>query len=124
MSKKRVLVVDDMEINRSMIKTFISLLGFDVETANDGLEALRKATVSAFDAIFSDVEMPNVNGFELLARLKKNPATKSIPVIMLTTLDKDEHVNKARQLGAAHYIVKPFNKDKILNALRSVGLYQ
>jgi DNA-binding response OmpR family regulator len=116
---KKILMVDDTAIYRTQMQLFLSLYKFQVFLAVDGLDALKKMENETFDLVISDVEMPNMNGFELLASIKRKNA--SMPVIMLTTLDKDVHIEKAKKLGADFYIVKPFTKEKIEEALKSIG---
>ncbi len=115
--KKQVLIVDDMEINRNAIKTFLFFLKFDATLAVDGLEAKRLLETKTYDLIVSDIEMPNMNGFELLAFVKKSSVHKNIPMIMLSTLDSPEVMERCKKLGASSYIVKPFTKDKFETAL-------
>jgi len=120
--KKQVLIVDDMEQNRKSIKTFLFFLHFDATLASDGLEARKLLETNRFDLIVSDIEMPNMNGFELLAFVKKSPALKNIPVIMLSTLDTPEVMDRCKKLGAGTYIVKPFTKEKFESALAAINL--
>jgi CheY-like chemotaxis protein len=115
--KKQVLIVDDMEINRNAIKTFLFFLKFDATLAVDGLEAKKLLETKTYDLIVSDIEMPNMNGFELLAFVKKSSVHKNIPMIMLSTLDSPEVMERCKKLGASSYIVKPFTKDKFETAL-------
>ena len=96
MSKPRVLVVDDGALNRNFIKTYLTVNGFEVDTAEDGLLGLERVKKSKYDLIFSDVEMPNMNGLEFLKNLKTNEESKNIPVVMLTTVDKPEVVEIGR----------------------------
>lgn len=121
MDKKRVLVLDDMEMNRSMIKTFLTFYHFDIDLAEDGLKGLEFLKSQKYDLIFSDIEMPNMTGLEFLARVKKNTETQSIPVVMLSSLDKSDVIEKAKSLGASAYMVKPFTKQKMDDALKELG---
>lgn len=122
MAKKKALVVDDGAMNRSFIKTFLSIQGFDVQTAEDGLLGLEAAKKDVYDVVFSDVEMPNMNGLEFLKSVKKLDSYKSVPVIMLTTVDKPEVIDRAKALGAVFYMIKPFNEEKMAEALKKAGL--
>ena len=119
----KILMVDDTPIYRSQMQMFLSIYKFTVFTAVDGLDALKKiesdSLAKPFDLVITDVEMPNMNGFELLATLKKK--YPKLPVIMLTTLEKESHMQKAEKLGADFYIVKPFSKEKIDEALDKIG---
>ncbi|MEI6874635.1 MAG: response regulator [Spirochaetota bacterium] len=119
--KKRILVVDDIEANRSRIKTFLFMKHFDVDTAADGLEAKKALETGHYDILVSDIEMPNMNGFELLAWVKRTPATRNIAVIMLSSLDSPEVFARCAKLGAVCNLVKPFTKEKIEEALAKAG---
>ncbi|MCU0424033.1 MAG: response regulator [Candidatus Kapabacteria bacterium] len=118
---KTALVVDDTEIHRSATRTFLSMSGFKVEIAQDGIEALKILDAKTFDVIFSDIEMPNMNGMELLKRIRKHATAGKTPVVMLSTLDSAEMQTKLKQLGANHYLVKPFSGDRMKTALQAVG---
>lgn len=122
MAKVKALVVDDGAMNRSFVKTYLTTQGFEVETAEDGLQGLEKAKAGEFNVIFSDVEMPNMNGLEFLKNVKRIDSYKNVPVIMLTTVDKQDVMDRADRLGAAYYMVKPFNEEKMEDALKKVGL--
>lgn len=120
--RKKILVADDMEANRTRIKTFLFMKHFDVETAEDGLAAKKLLEAGGFDLLVSDIEMPNMNGFELLAWTRKNPGTARMPVIMLSSLDSPEVLDRCKRLGASAYIVKPFTKEKIDEAFAKAGI--
>jgi len=122
--KKRALIADDMEINRNAIKTFLFFYHFEVDVAGDGLEARALLEKNDYDVIVSDIEMPNMNGFELLSWIRRSSAQKEKPVIMLSTLDSPEIIERCAHIGATAYIVKPFTKEKIDEALQKAGLGQ
>ncbi|MEW5816098.1 MAG: response regulator [Spirochaetota bacterium] len=122
MAKKKALVVDDGAMNRSFLKTYLTVNGFDVDTAEDGLLGLDLAKKTTYDIIFSDIEMPNMNGLEFLKNIKRLNEYATKPVIMLTTVDKPEIIDRATKLGAIYYMVKPFNDDKMDKALKAAGL--
>jgi CheY-like chemotaxis protein len=119
--RKKALVVDDIEANRNMLKTFLYFAHFDIELAADGLEAKKLLETKSFDLLITDIEMPNMNGFELLAWAKKSPSAAKTPVIVLSSLDTPEVAERCRKLGAADYIVKPFSKEKVDAALAKAG---
>ena len=121
MSKPRALVVDDGAMNRNFIKTYLTVNGFDVDTAEDGLLGLERVKKTKYDLIFSDVEMPNMNGLEFLKNLKTSEESKNIPVVMLTTVDKPEVIERAKRMGAVHYMIKPFDQEKMSKALKVAG---
>lgn len=121
MSKPRALVVDDGAMNRNFIKTYLTVNGFEVDTAEDGLLGLERVKKTKYDLIFSDVEMPNMNGLEFLKNLKTSEESKNIPVVMLTTVDKPEVIERAKRMGAVHYMIKPFDQEKMSKALKVAG---
>jgi len=121
MSKKSVLIVDDGSSNRLFIKSFMITKGFDAETAADGMEGLALAKERHFDLIFSDIEMPNMNGIEFLEAVKKVPTYASTPVVILSTVTKPEIIQRTKELGAVYYMVKPFNNEKMDEALKIAG---
>jgi DNA-binding response OmpR family regulator len=121
MALKNALVVDDTEIHRSATRTFLAMSGFKVEVAEDGMQALKILDGKTFDVIFSDIEMPNMNGMEFLKRVRKHATAAKTPVVMLSTLDSPEMQTKLTQLGANHYLVKPFSGDRMKTALKAIG---
>ncbi|MCS6808014.1 MAG: response regulator [Bacteroidota bacterium] len=119
---KTALVVDDTEMHRSATRTYLIMSGFKVDVANDGLEAMKLLNTKTFDLIVADIEMPNMNGMELLKRIRNHKQSSATPVIMLSTLDSPEMQTKLKQLGANYYLVKPFTGERIKAALQAVGL--
>jgi response regulator RpfG family c-di-GMP phosphodiesterase len=101
-----VLIADDSSILREVFTKEIAQMGISVTTAVDGQEALEIATSTSFDMIITDIDMPNMNGFDLCINLKKNPSTKSIPVIMLSSLDSEVNIEHGFKVGAAAYVSK------------------
>ena len=103
----KVLVIDPGRSMREFLGRTLSTAGYEVIEARDGRIGFEKATYEHPDIIMLEVEMPMTDGFEILKRLKENPDTESIPVIVLTTLSVIKGEAKAIRLGAAHYITKP-----------------
>ena len=120
--RKKALVADDMEQNRSAIKTFLFFYRYDVDVAHDGLEAKELYGKKNYDLVFSDIEMPNMNGFEFLSWIRRSSERKTVPVVMLSSLDSPETIDRCKKLGASAYIVKPFSKEKMDGALKTAGL--
>ncbi|MEK7431936.1 MAG: response regulator [Cyanobacteriota bacterium] len=118
---KQALVVEDKEINRLTISTFLKVSGFQVDVAGDGIEGLNQLQQKEYDLIFSDIEMPNMNGFEFLKKVKQNDKYKKIPVVMLTTLNDEVSISKTKALGASYHMIKPFSLEKMKIALNSSG---
>jgi two-component system chemotaxis response regulator CheY len=104
----KILVVDDSGTMRSIEKKILAELGQkEIFEAADGLLALKVVIANKIDLILMDWNMPNLSGIETLKRLKANPATQAIPVIMVTSEAEKSHVMEAVRIGAANYVVKP-----------------
>jgi len=118
-----VLIVDDSSSMRAVIKRTIKVSGFNVGEyfeAGDGREALELLSNKWVDIVLSDINMPNMNGLELIAEMKKNELLSSIPVVMVTTEGSEKIVEESIRLGASKYIKKPFFPEDIKNMLRSL----
>jgi two-component system, cell cycle response regulator len=118
----RILVVDDNQINRTVLKRSLQNEGYAVETAVDGLQALELLHLPpSFDVVLLDILMPQLDGYETLARIKEDDALNHIPVIMITAVDELESVVRCIEMGATDYLPKPFNA-AILKARISASL--
>ncbi|GAB4472964.1 MAG: chemotaxis response regulator CheY [Burkholderiaceae bacterium] len=107
----RFLIVDDFSTMRRIVRNLLKEIGFaNAEEAEDGAVALNMLRSGKFDFVVSDINMPNMNGFELLKNIRADDALKSIPVLMVTAEAKKEDIVAAAQSGANGYIVKPFTK--------------
>jgi len=104
--KTKVLIVDDDAFLAGIYATKLDLEGFEVASARDGEEGYKAAVKEKPDLILLDVLMPKLDGFEVLKRLKADPETKAIPVIMLTNLGQKEDIEKGMQEGAVDYLIK------------------
>ena len=119
--KLSVLVVDDSITTRTLEKNILETAGFEVSVAIDGEEAWQCVNEQYFDVIISDVEMPKMNGLELVQHLKGNERTRHIPVILLTSLGKPEHQEAGLKAGADAYLVKSqFDQGELLRMIRAV----
>lgn len=123
----RFLVVDDFSTMRRIVRNLLKESGYtEADEAEDGVVALHKLRNSNFDFVVSDINMPNMNGFQLLKEIKTDEKLKHIPVLMVTAEARKEDIVLAAQSGAAGYIVKPFTKavleDKINLILTKLGL--
>jgi two-component system chemotaxis sensor kinase CheA len=117
----RVLVVDDSITTRTLEKNILETAGFHVLVAMDGVEGWRMINENELDVIISDVEMPNMNGLELTARIKENAQTRDIPVILLTSLAKPEQREAGLRAGANAYLVKSqFDQGELLQTIQDV----
>ena len=110
-SDMRFLVVDDFSTMRRIIRGLLRESGYaNVDEAEDGVVALDMLRNAPYDFVVSDINMPNMNGFELLAEIKKDETLAHLPVLMVTAEARREDIVRAAQEGAAGYIVKPFTK--------------
>jgi adenylate cyclase len=112
----RILVVDDTEANRELLSRRLSRDGHAVSMANDGYSALELLGKTEIDLVLLDLMMPDINGFDVLRRLKDDPALRHIPVIMISALDEIDSIVRCIEAGAEDYIPKPF--DPVLLAAR------
>lgn len=117
-SDGEILVVeDDPEINE-LVGAYVQIAGYHYRPALDGSEGLRQALANRPALIVLDVMLPDVDGFEVCRRLKSEAKTATIPVVMLTALDRDEHRQRGMECGAAEYLTKPFDPDRLLQVIR------
>jgi chemotaxis protein histidine kinase CheA/ActR/RegA family two-component response regulator len=117
-----VLIIDDSPSVRRVLSSLIKGAGWKPVTARDGLEALELLyhTAASPDLILLDVEMPRMDGYELLATLKANESYRNIPVVMVTSRAGDKHRRKALDLGSAGYLVKPYQDEALLKVIRAL----
>jgi two-component system, chemotaxis family, chemotaxis protein CheY len=107
----RFLIVDDFSTMRRIVRNLLKEIGFaNAEEAEDGQIALNMLKSTKFDFVVSDINMPNMNGFELLKSIRADDSLKGLPVLMVTAEAKKEDIVAAAQGGASGYIVKPFTK--------------
>jgi len=116
----KILAVDDSASMRQMVSFTLKGAGHDVIEASDGAEALKMAQGQDVDLVLSDVNMPNMNGLELCANLRKLPSYKFVPILMLTTESAGDKKMEGKQAGATGWIVKPFNPDQLLSTIKRV----
>jgi len=119
----KFLVVDDFSTMRRIVRGLLKEMGMNhVDEAEDGAIALHMVKNNKYDFVVSDINMPNMNGFDLLKAIKADPDLKSIPVLMVTAEARKEDIVLAVQSGAAGYIVKPFTKatleDKVIKIMQ------
>ena len=120
---RNVLIVEDSKAIRSLIRIALEEAGdfFAAEVGN-GFEALKMLPTRKFDLVITDINMPDINGLELIGFVKANQAYKDIPLVIVSTEKTDEDRKRGMALGAAAYIVKPFRKEDLLEAVnRALG---
>lgn len=115
-----VLIVDDNEQNLELLHAYLDELGGEVRVAHDGLEAIESVAANAPDIILLDIMMPRMSGFQVCETLKKDPATRDIPIIMVTALNEVGDVERAVDSGADDFLTKPVNKLELLTRVRSL----
>jgi two-component system, chemotaxis family, chemotaxis protein CheY len=107
----KFLIVDDFSTMRRIVRNLLKEIGYNnADEAEDGAVAFTKLKAGNFDFVVSDINMPNMNGFELLAKIRADEALKKLPVLMVTAEAKKEDIVLAAQNGASGYVVKPFTK--------------
>jgi two-component system chemotaxis response regulator CheY len=107
----KFLIVDDFSTMRRIVRGLLKEIGYNnADEAEDGAVALNMLKNARYDFVVSDINMPNMNGFELLSAIKKDDAIKHLPVLMVTAEARKEDIVRAAQEGASGYIVKPFTK--------------
>ena len=118
---KTILTVDDSRTIRDMLMSTLAAAGYEVVQAEDGVEALERLRETRPAAILTDINMPRMDGFELIAEVRRDSANRTIPILVLTTESEPDRKERAKAAGATGWIVKPFNPEKLLDALRRVG---
>ena len=109
MSIKTILIADDSASMRAMLVAIVETIGdFQIVEASSGFEALRLLPRDRVDLILTDINMPDINGLELISYLRANPNYKNIPVFIISTEGSAKDIKKGRQLGADEYLIKPF----------------
>lgn len=119
----KILIVDDSSTMRKIVMRTLRQAGYDgaeVLEASDGSEGLQVLEQGAVDLIFSDVNMPNMNGLDFVKALRGRGDAGSVPVVMVTTEGGQEAMDQAMELGANGYVVKPFTADKLKTVLSEV----
>lgn len=121
----KALVVDDSRAVRMILARTLRELGFEVREAANGREALEVMDVekSAVSLVLSDWNMPEVNGFELLTRLRQDPAFSSLVIVMVTTETELDQMAAALEAGANEYVMKPFTREILVEKLQLVGIH-
>lgn len=118
---KRVLVVEDSAAMRSLItSTLEDISDIDVVEVANGFEALKILPAQPFDLIMTDINMPDINGLEIVSFVKGHSQYKNIPMIIVSTEQSDEDIQKGLDLGAVAYLTKPFDPEKLKETVLSV----
>lgn len=121
MTGKTILTVDDSASIRQMVSLTLSSAGYKVVEASDGAEGYAKATAGTVHAVITDLNMPNMNGLEFIRKFRAHPASKGVPILLLTTESSEDLKRQAKEAGAIGWIVKPFKPDQLLAAIKKVA---
>jgi DNA-binding response OmpR family regulator len=116
----RILIADDNPQGVELLEAYLSDTGYEVQTAFDGEEALHKALDWRPGVILLDIMMPKTSGFEVCKRLKADPATRGIAVLMVTALDQPSDVERAVEAGTDDFLTKPINQTDLLRRVRAL----
>lgn len=116
----KILVVDDDKTTRKILGMYLKSRGYDVAYAENGLDAMEKLGMENFNLVMTDLNMPYMDGLELIKRLRSEPALKDMPVLMVTTEADEEERQKAMEAGANGYLVKPVTADVVSDNIRDI----
>ncbi|MBI1920216.1 MAG: response regulator [Geobacter sp.] len=121
MAEYKILIVEDSPTMRQLISFALKRLrGVRIAEANDGVDGLRKISAEKFDLIFTDINMPIMDGLKLVSLVRNDPGSKDIPIVVITTEGASEDRERALALGANDYITKPIQPNRILDVARSL----
>jgi two-component system chemotaxis response regulator CheY len=120
----KALVVDDSRTIRTILRRILAEMGYEVCEAANGLEALQviESNGTGITLVLADWNMPEMNGFDLLKRLRQKPELSSLSVVMVTTEAEMGHMASALEAGANEYVMKPFTKDILKQKLEMIGI--
>ncbi len=119
--KQTVLTVDDSRTMRKMLSHYLVEAGYNVVAAEDGVDGVKKLQENDADIIITDINMPVMDGFEFIEQVRGGCRNSRLPILVLTTESDQEKRNRARKAGATGWIVKPFDPDKLVAAVRRVA---
>lgn len=117
---KLILTVDDSASMRMLLKASLTAQGFKIESANDGVHGLERMQEVEPDLLITDINMPNMDGFELIEAVRAMPRFRGTPILVLSTEFSDDKKSRARSAGATGWITKPFDPAKLGAAIRRV----
>jgi two-component system, chemotaxis family, chemotaxis protein CheY len=117
---RQILAVDDSASVRQMVSFTLRKVGYEVVEAVDGKDGLDKVSGGKFDMIITDLNMPNMDGIQMISAVRKLPGCAFIPILMLTTESQAEKKDAGRKAGATGWIVKPFNADQLISVIQKL----
>lgn len=116
----KILIADDQLVMRNMFKVILQDEPHELTLAVDGQDALDIAQTQRFDLVLSDLYMPKLNGIELVEKLRALPTYKGVPILIVSTENKEDKKAAGRQAGANGWIIKPITKDRLLPAIKKL----
>lgn len=117
---KCILIVDDSQTVRQVLQLALADAGYEVIEAEDGFDALRKISGARVDMLITDLNMPNMDGLELIKKVREDSQHRFTPIVMLTTESSEEKKKAGREAGASGWIVKPFKPEQLLKVVKMV----
>lgn len=120
MAEKKVLAVDDSATIRTSISFVLKQAGYEIVEAVDGVDGLAKANADKFNLVITDINMPNMDGIEMIKQLRGTEGYKFTPIIALTTENQDSKMQEGKAAGATGWIVKPFTSEKLLAIVKKI----
>jgi two-component system, chemotaxis family, response regulator PixH len=117
-----ILIVEDSPSELELMSHFLKESGFNVIKANGAKEALQKAMEQKLDVVITDVVMPGMSGFELCRALKRNPTTEKVPIVICSSKNQEIDRLWAMRQGADAYITKPYTRDQLVRAIKSLAM--
>jgi two-component system chemotaxis response regulator CheY len=118
---KTVLTVDDSRTMREMLRMTLTNAGYEVIQADDGIAGLEALVGSSPHVIVTDINMPRLDGFGFIEGVRQDPRHRAVPILVLTTEGDADKKNRGRQAGATGWIIKPFNPESLVAAIRRVA---
>ncbi len=118
---KRILTIDDSRTIRDMLMLTLTDAGFEVLQGVDGQDGIEVLGDQTVDVIITDINMPKMDGYEVIRHLRKSPMHKAIPILVLTTESDKDKKNLARDAGATGWMVKPFDPERLIATIRKVS---
>ena len=116
----RILIVDDEEEFLELMRSALEIRGFEVVTASNAVEAGMELAGKLPELVLMDIRMPGINGFQACEAIKRNPATKDVPIIIISALSNDADIKKGRKMGVTDYFVKPVDMEKLINRIKEI----
>lgn len=120
MADKKILAVDDSVSIRKSISFVLGQEGYEVVEAVDGVDGLEKAKADKFNLVITDINMPNMDGIEMIKQLRVTEGYKFTPIIALTTENQDSKMQEGKAAGATGWIVKPFTSEKLIAIVKKI----